>query len=360
MPLNRYTTALLAGLTAVLAGCAGQSGGHPGFAMPPMPVEVTPAQTQTVTDKFESVGTIEALESITVVSEIDGAVTSLPFIEGGPVRKGDTIARLDDVQLAAEVERAEALHTQSHTSYERTKAVVDQKAGTPQDLDDAAAALKVADANLALAKARLAKTAILAPFDGIAGSRKVSVGTFLRAGGAITDLANIDDIRVSISVPERFLGEIHPGAEVSVSTTAFPGYSVKGKVTAVEPVLDPVTRSARVIARVSNPGRKLRPGMSANVSAELSRRPGAVTVPNEAVFASGNQSFVFTVKPDSTVTRVPVTLGTHYADVVEVTAGLAAGTIVVRAGHQKLFEGARVYPALSPVTAEHTAQAAVN
>jgi membrane fusion protein, multidrug efflux system len=344
----------------IFAGCSGQSGGHSGFAMPPMPVEVAPARMQTVTDKFESVGNIEALEAITVVSEIDGSVTSLPFTEGGSIRKGDTIARLDDTQLSAEVERAEAIHTQSHTSYERTKAVVDQKAGTPQDLDDAAAGLRVADANLALARARLAKAAILAPFDGIAGSRKVSVGTFLRTGSAITDLANIDDIRVIISVPERFLGLIRSGAEVSVSTTAFPGYAVKGKIIAVEPVLDPVTRSARVVARVANPGRKFRPGMSANVSAELGRRPGAVTIPSEAVFASGNQSFVFIVKADSTVTRVPVTLGTHYSDVVEIREGLTTGTVVVRAGHQKLFEGAHVFPTTSPATAGHPDQAAAH
>ena len=85
--------------------------------MPPMPVEVAQASVQKVEDKFEAVGSIEALQAITVVSEIDAAVTGLPFQEGTFVRKGELIAQLDDSQLAAEVERAEALHTQSHTSY---------------------------------------------------------------------------------------------------------------------------------------------------------------------------------------------------------------------------------------------------
>jgi membrane fusion protein (multidrug efflux system) len=343
LPLTMMT---LAFIILSVSGCSRQGGGG-GFSMPPMPVEVAQASVQKVEDKFESVGTIEAIEAITVVSEIDAAVINLPFQEGSFVKRGEPIAQLDDSQLGAEFARAEALEKQSHTTYERVKAVVDQKAGTPQDLDDAAAGLKVADANLALAKARSSKTRILAPFDGMIGARRVSVGTFLRTGQAITELANIDEIRVSFSAPERFLPQLTGGAEVGVSTTAYPGYEVKGKIVAIEPMLDPGTRSARVVAMLSNPGRKFRPGMSANVYAVLSQRPRAITIPSEAVFASGNQSFVFVVKPDSTAARVAITLGTRLADVVEVVQGLDPGTKVVRAGHQKLFDGAKVMPIVS-------------
>ena len=339
-----YLTMLSGPVFLFLSGCGGNKGGAGGFSMPPMPVEVAQVSTQRVSDKFEAVGTIEALEAITVVSEIDGSVVSLPFLEGSEIKRGGIIAKIDDSQLAAEVSRAEALQEQSHTTYERVKAIVEQKAGSPQDLDDAAAALKVADANLASAKARLAKTRIVAPFEGTIGSRRVSVGTFLRAGQAITDLANIDEIRVSFTAPERFLSTLHQGAEVAASTTAYPGYQERGKIIAIEPTVDATTRSARVVARVPNPGRKFRPGMSANVSAVLSERAKALTIPNEAIFASGNQSFVFIVKSDSTVARVPLTLGTRMADVVEVVKGLEPGMQVVRAGHQKLFEGAKVMP----------------
>ncbi len=324
--------------------------------MPPMPVEVAQAKRQKVTDKFDAIGTIEAAEAITVVSEIDAAVMSLPFQEGSFIKRGELIAQLDDSQLAAELERADALHIQSHTNYDRVKSIVDQKAGSPQDLDDAAAALKVADANLALAKARLAKTKIIAPFDGMIGARKVSVGTFLRSGQPITELADIDEIRVNFSAPERFLSQLKQGAEVTVSTTAFPGYESNGKIIAVEPMVDPETRSARIVARVSNAGRKFRPGMSANISAVLSERSDAITIPSEAVFANGNQSFVFVVKPDSTATRVAITLGTRLPDVVEVVKGLQPGATVVRAGHQKLFEGARVMPVPSQNTEAAEAQ----
>ncbi len=328
----------------ILVSCSKQQQSAGGFSMPPMPVEVADVKVQKVADQFEAVGSIEALESISVVSEIDGTVIKLPFEEGAFIKKGDLIAQLDDSQLAAEVKRSEALFEQSKSNYDRMKSIVDQKAGTQQDLDDANAALHVADANLALAKARFSKTRITAPFDGMIGARNVSVGTFLRTGQAITELANIHEIRVNFSAPESFLSQLNRGAAVTVSTPVYKDHTVQGKIIVIEPVLNELTRNAKIIARVSNPGQKFLPGMSANVSAVLSEHANAVTIPNEAVFANGDQSFVFVVKPEGNVTKVPITLGLQLADVVEVTSGLENGMQVVKAGHQKLFEGAKIMP----------------
>lgn len=340
-------------VTAVLSavGC-GAGAEHRGFAMPPMPVEVSPVVVQTVADNFEAVGTIEATEAITVVGEIDAVIKGLPFKEGGFIKRNDLIAQLDDAQLAAEVARAEALRAQSKSTYDRVKSVVDQGAGAPQDLDDAAAGLKVAEANLDVARARFAKTRITAPFDGVIGARRVSVGTFLRSGQTITEMANIDEIRVTFSAPERFLDNLNRGATVTVWSPAFPGHKLAGQIAVIEPIIDATTRSARVVARVQNVGRKFRPGMSANVSAVLSERANALTIPNEAVFGSGNQTFVFAVKPDSTVYRVALTLGTRSPDIVEVLEGLRPGMQVVRAGHQKLYDGGKVLPTMSQPRAQ--------
>ncbi len=339
---SNFPASFLCCLLLLILGCGRQGGAR--FAPPPMPVEVSPVTVQMVSDRFEGVGSIEALESITVVSEIDGAVKALPFTEGGMTRRGELIAQLDDAQLAAERARAEALRAQSKATFDRVKSVVDQGAGAPQDLDDAFAALKVADANLQLAQARYAKTRIVAPFDGTIGARRVSVGTFLRPGQAIAELANIDEMRVTFSAPERLVSQLRSGAEVTISTTAFPGVALTGKIIVIDPVIDLTTRSARVVARVLNSGRKFRPGMSANVTAVLGERPTALTIPSEAVFGSGNQTFVFIVKSDSTVARVPLTLGTRMSDIVEVVDGLSPGMTVVRAGHQKLFDGGKVMP----------------
>lgn len=348
-------SALLLGAAFVGVGCGkkGDAGGHGGapggggFEMPPMPVEVAEITPREVTERFEAVGTIEAGEAIVVVSEIDGLVRKLPFVEGGAVRQGELLAQLDDVELAAEAARSEAVRDQAKASFARVKSVVEQGAGSQQDLDDAAAALKVADANFAVAGSRLSKASIRAPWSGLVGARRVSPGAFIRAGDPITDLAQLDQVRVNFSAPERYLALLTRGAEVTVTTTAFLGEELKGKIDVVEPVLDQATRSTRIIARVANPGGRLRPGMSANVSAVLAQRQSALVVPAEAIFLEGNQALVYRVTDEGKVARTPVTLGIRLSDVVEVLSGLESGAKVVRAGHQKLFEGAKVMPVQS-------------
>ncbi|MBK9096516.1 MAG: efflux RND transporter periplasmic adaptor subunit [bacterium] len=344
--LNRYwlISSITIFLTILIISCGDQSSAGGQFSMPPMPVEVAQVVKQGVSERFEAVGTIEAIEEITVVSEISATVVDIPFTEGSQISKGELIAQLDDSQLSAEVLSAEALYAQSLATYSRVKKVVEQKAGTPQDLDDALASLKVSEANLKLAQARLDKTRIVAPFNGMIGSRRVSVGSFVRTGDAITELANLNEIRITFSAPERFLAELKRGSEVVVYSPVYPGHEVKGKIIAIEPIIDSDTRTARIVARVQNPGQKFRPGMSANVSVVLTERPEALTIPTEAVFANGNQSLVYIVNADSTVAPAPVTLGTQLSKVVEVVGGLQEGMNIVTAGHQKLFPGAKVIP----------------
>jgi membrane fusion protein (multidrug efflux system) len=331
-----------------LAACGGDEGGGGGggggFTRPPTPVEVARVTGGEVANVFETVGSIEAVEAVTVVSEIGGMVRALPFREGDPVEKGTLLARLDDDELAAALSRAEALRDQRHTAWERVKRVVDEQAGTPQDLDDAAAALKVAEADVALASARLAKTRIRAPFAGLVGPRDVSPGAYIRVGQPIATLTQLDEIEVVFSVPERFTGQLQRGARVTITTPAYPGFEADGEITVVDPVLDADTRNARVIARVPNPDRRFRPGMSANVSAVLWKRDDALTIPSEAVFAQGDAFLAYVVGADSTVQPVPVELGVRLARSVEVLSGVSAGDRVVRAGHQKLYPGAKVSP----------------
>ncbi|MEK7347772.1 MAG: efflux RND transporter periplasmic adaptor subunit [Candidatus Eisenbacteria bacterium] len=338
----RALASLLA-FTLVAGGCKGGPKG--GFSMPPMPVETAVVAPRSVADRFDAVGTIEAGEAITVVSEIDASVESLPFREGQPIEQGALIAQLDDETASAELKRAEALRDQSQVTFDRVKSLFDQKAAAPQDLDDAEAARKVAEADVQLARERLRKTRITAPFAGLVGAKRVSPGAYLRAGDAITELASLREIKVVFSAPERYFGTLQRGRQVTVSTTAYPNYELHGRIDVVSPVLDPATRAARIIARVANPGGKFRPGMSASVSVLLSERAQALVVPSEAVFSEGGQSFVYVVKADSTVERAALTLGTRQADVVEVVRGITSGARIVTAGHQKLFPGAKVIPA---------------
>lgn len=336
-------------LPVALASCAKGPGGPGGrgFQMPPMPVEVAEVHSQTVRDEFRALGTVESDEIIEVVSELSAVVRSLPFTEGQAVAEGALLAQLDDREIKAEADRAAAQRDLAQSNYERARRLLETAAISQQDYDNAGAQLKVAEANAALSRARLDKARIRAPFPGLVGRRRVSAGAYLQAGDVITDLARVNEMKVSFAAPERYAGSIRPGTDVAVTVPAYPGESFTGRVSVVDPIVNAETRTVGLVARIPNPQRKLRPGMSANVAVTLSERARALTVPDEAVFAQGDQSFVFLVNPDSTVARTAVMLGTRDSSRVEITQGLADGAMVVRAGHQKLFDGAKVMPVMS-------------
>ncbi len=338
---NRVRRFVLPSLGVLAASCAPHGGG---FQMPPTPVEIASVATQSITDRLHAVGTIEARENVKVVTEISAVARELPFAEGQPVGAGALIARLEDSDLKAEANRTEALRDQAKTNHDRVQQLFEQHAASQQELDDAGSALKVAEANHELARTRLAKTRILSPFAGVVGRRMVSPGAYLTVGQQITEVAAIDEMKITFASPERYLPQLRRGAEVEISTTAYPGDRFLGTISVVDPLIDPVTRTVQLVARIPNRAHKLRPGMSADVTAALGERPNALIVPDEAVFGEGDQNFVYVVKPDSTVTRQPVTLGSRDSSRAEIVSGVKAGDRVVRAGYQKLFEGAHVMP----------------
>ena len=337
-------SAALALLTTALAlpGCGSKAAG--GFQMPPTPVEVADVKTEPVSDRFRAVGTVDADETVKIVNEIAAVVRELPFAEGQAVAKGDLIARLDDSELGAEAARADALRDQARTNHERVRQLFEQKAASQQELDDASSALKVAEANAVVARTRYAKAHIRSPLTGVAGRRLVSPGAYLAVGTPITEVASIGMVKVGFSAPERYLPQLRRRAVIEVTTTAYPGEVFAGDISVVDPILDAVSHTVQMVARVHNRDGRLRPGMSADITAMLGERPQALTVPDEAIFSEGDQSFVYVVKPDSTVMRQAIVLGTRDSTRAEITQGLKAGDRVVRAGYQKLFEGAKVMP----------------
>lgn len=343
-PLSRLLKAAQFLSWLLITACADgpQTGG---FEVPPMPVEAAVATRQTIVDQFSAVGTLDAINAIEVTSEIDGRIVGLPFHEGSYIAEGDLIAQLDDVQLRAERDRSQAVLEQRRVTFDRVKELVAQNLAPKQDLDDASAAFKVAEADLTLSEAKLAKTRVKAPFAGQIGAKRVSVGKFLRTGQPITDLAQLEDLKALFSAPERLLARLRKGSPVSVSSPAFPDITLEGEINVIEPVVNASTRSVGIMARLPNREQKFRPGMSANVRVELSRRESALVIPSEAVFAEGNQMFVFAIGNGGAVTKTPVELGSRTAKDVEVISGLVEHQQVVRAGHQKLFDGAKVFVA---------------
>src|SRR5580765_6732799 len=339
--------ALVVACSGLVTSCGkkgGGGGGGGGFQMPPMPVEVAEVHPRVVRDQFHALGNIGSDENIEVVSELNARVLELPFQEGQRLETGAMIARLDDREYGPEAERSQAERDQAKANLDRKKKLAADGAISPQELEDAQTSLQVAEAVAALARARLEKTLIRAPFPGLVGVRRVSRGAYMREGQVITDLTRVDEMKVTFSAPERYAKALRPGIDVELRTPAFPGEVFVGKLSVVDPVVDPETRTLRLVARIPNQGVRLRPGMSADVSVTLAERSQALVVPDEAVFAQGNQNFVYLVKADSTVALTAVELGTRDSMQVEIVRGIEAGARVIRTGHQKLFPGAKVMP----------------
>lgn len=341
---SRVVPAVLMLLLLGACGKKGGPGGGGGFQMPPMPVEVADVQPRVVRDHFHALGSIESDANIEIVSELSARVISLPFREGQPVDSGATLARLDDREFRAEAERTQAQRDQAQSNYDRSKKLSEQGAISPQELEDSRTALRVAEAEAALATARFDKTRIVAHYAGLVGVRRVSPGAYLREGTVITDLTRVDEMKVAFAAPERYASDLKPGVAVELRTPAFPGERFLGRLSVVDPVVDAGTRTLRLVARIPNPGYRLRPGMSADVSVTLEERSQALAVPDEAIFAEGNQNFVYVVNPDSTVARAAVALGLRDSMQVEIVSGLTPGARVITAGHQKVFPGAKVLP----------------
>ena len=324
------------------AGGPGKGGG--GFQMPPMPVEVASVRPERVRQQFRALANVEADESIEVTSQVSSVVKSLPFGEGQRVAAGALLARLDDSEELAAAQRATAEREQAEANAGRAEKLAEQHVISQAELDDVRSQLKVAQANEAEALAKLEKTRIRAPWAGIAGRRRVSPGAYVRPGDVITEVARVGEVKVRFAAPERYATELLRGVPVEATAPAYPGEVFTGRVSVVDPIVDPETRTVQIVARLPNPKGKLKPGMSANVSVTLSERPAALVVPDEAIFAEGSQHYVFVVRADSTVARTAVQTGLRDSARVEVIAGLTAGQQVVSAGHQKLFDGARVMP----------------
>ena len=232
--------------------------------------------------------------------------------------------------------------------FERDQQLVKQKSIPQSQYDRSRADLDSATAQLAETEARLDNKRVVAPFSGTLGIIRAKLGDYIESGDSITTLQDLSELEIDFSVPARHAPRLKPGLAVTVTTTAFPGEVLAGTIDVIEPQLDPLTRNVNVVALVDNPDELMRPGMSATIEVVLQKRAEALTVPSDAVFVEGGQAYVYVIKPDSLVTRAPVTLGTRLAGVVEVTEGVREGDSVVKAGHQKLYEGAKVMPLTAP------------
>ena len=292
---------------------------------------------QTIT----TVGSLRSDESITVRPEVAGRVAAIGFQEGQRVAKGDVLVRLDPAINDAEVQQARANMTLAKSKYDRAVDLAKSNFISGQAKDEAENNMKVAEAALNLAEARLAKATIRAPFSGIIGLRSVSVGDYVKEGADIVNLESIDPLKVDFRVPEMYLTQVSVGQALSISLDAFPGRSFEGRVLAVNPLLDAAGRAVVIRAQIRNADTSLRPGMFARVRLVTRDVQNAMVVPEQSLVPQGDEQFVFKVV-DGKAYRTKVEVGQRRDGKAEIVAGVAPEDMIVTAGQLKLRDGVPV------------------
>lgn len=301
----------------------------------PVGVEAARAERVALSETVSAVGSLRANESVVLKPEIAGRIDRIGFEGGSQVRKGALLVVLDASVAAAEAEQIRAELALARSNYQRTADLARQKFVSESARDQAASNLKVVEAKLKLAEAKLAKTELRAPFAGRLGLRNFSVGDYVREGAELVALEDVSQMKVDLRLPERYLGQLRPGQSLEVEFDAYPGRRFRAALEAIDVQVDANGRSVVARGRMPNADGLLRTGMFAKVSLTLSERADAVMVPEEALVPSGEQQFVYRIE-DGKAMRVRVRTGLRRDGKVEIVEGLSGGDQVVVAGQPKL------------------------
>jgi len=331
------------GASASAPQAAAKAGGPQaaGSSQGSVAVEALKVAQQPMPQTITAVGSLRSDESITVRPEVAGRISAIAFQEGQRVTKGATLIRLDPAINAAEVQQSRANLKLAQSKYERAVDLAKSNFISGQAKDEAENNLRVAEAGLQLAEAKLAKMEIKAPFSGIIGLRVVSVGDYVKEGADVVNLESIDPLKVDFRVPEMYMKQVQVGQSLQVQLDALPGKSFEGKVFAVNPLVDAAGRSIVIRALVRNQDTSLRPGMFARVRLITKDEQNALVIPEQAIVPQGDEQYVFRVA-DGRAIRVKVELGQRRDGLVQVVRGLEANDVIVTAGQMKIRDGVPV------------------
>jgi membrane fusion protein (multidrug efflux system) len=306
---------------------------------PPATVAAAEVQVESWQPHLQAVGSLVANQGILVTTEVAGKVSEIRFESGQQVEVGTLLLQLDDSIDRAELEGIVAERRLAEMQFKRREELVEKKTISRSDYDEARLRLDNAAAQLATKQAQIAKKRITAPFSGLLGIRQVDLGEYLQPGAAIVPLQQLDPLFVDYALPERHLDQVSVGQAVEIEVQAFPGEVFTGRISALNPGIDPGTRSLRIRATLENPQSRLRPGMFAQVRTVLPQRSGVLTLPRTAITYNPYGDSVFVILEGETgamVQRRQVETGGVRDGRVEIVAGLEAGARVVIAGQVKL------------------------
>lgn len=306
-----------------------------------VPVKTAAPQRLAVADFAQAVGSFIAEKSAMVSAEIGGRVKSLHFAEGLPVKEGELLVQLEPDEYQATAAQSRAQATLDKLSLGRTGEVRRRNLASQQSLDEAEARWQQSQALAQRDQVRLEKTAIRAPFTGVAGLRLVSPGAYVTPGQPLVNLEALDNLKLDFALPEHYAGRVAPGQKITARVDAYPGEEFTGELYAVDPRLDEQTRSLKLRGRIANADRRLKPGMFVRLTLLLGADRQALFVPEHALIGIGSHQYVYLAAGNKAV-KTEVAVGQHRDGMVEISSGVAADSAVVVEGQMKLRDGAAV------------------
>ena len=307
--------------------------------MAPPPTTVTSAVVKEAdwAPILSSVGSITAVQGAVLSTDLAGTVATVNFESGGEAKKGDVLVKLVASQEEADLELA-------RNDLARARDLAARKVISKAELDAAESKLKQKEGIVQHKEVR-------APFDGQLGIRQVNVGQMIKEGQQVVQLTSLDPVYVDFALPQQELAKISNGLEVRVHTDAIPGREFKGKLTAINAMVDSVTRNVSLQGTLENPDHALRPGMFAKVELLLPEKSKALVIPGSAVSYApfGDSVFVIEKKKDEktgketqTIRQQFVKIGEARGDLISIVDGLKANETIVGTGVFKLRNGMAV------------------
>lgn len=349
-------------------GPGGFGGGGPRL---PMTVELASVKRADMSQQMTVVGNLIGAATVETVPKVAGRLESVSVRLGDPVRKGQTLAKIEDRELLEQVNQAQASFQVSaatirqreadlnlaQSNLDRARNLLERQLIPKQTFDDADARYQAAAAQLDLAKAQhaqalarldelkinLANTVISSPVNGFVGKRSLDPGAWVTPNStAFLSVVDISVVRLVANVVEKDLRRISAGQHADVVVDAFPDEKFNGRVARVAPVLDPATRTAQIEVEIPNSGARLKPGMYARVDFTVERRDNTLVVPANALVDVQGKRGVFRPAEGNIAKFQPISTGLVDDQRVEIVAGLTEGDQVVTTGAAALREGDKI------------------
>ncbi|HKU45055.1 MAG TPA: efflux RND transporter periplasmic adaptor subunit [Polyangiales bacterium] len=315
---------------------------------PPEAVAVSDVKEVTWRPRLEAVGTVTPVQGVTLTAEVPGTVRRIAFESGALVKAGEVLVELDSVTERAQLEAANASSELAQTNLESGKRLSESGAIATTQFKSLEAQAKQTGAEQTRLRSIIGKKTIRAPFSGRTGLREINLGQFVQSGAPLVSLQSLDPVYVDFSLPQQRLSELSVGLEVRVQSDAYPSSDYVGKLSAIQPEVDPTTRQVKLRATLENPQHELRPGMFVRVQVVLPREDKLLVVPSTAIMYAPYGDSVFVVENDSSgkaglvAHQKFVRLGSTRGDLVAITKGLTKGEKIVVTGAFKLRNGAAV------------------